>query len=131
MFSKFKKPIVLIVLAFILVAAGVFTYKTFFAKKATVSEQITVFLKTDTGDQYLELRTKKGNTALQLTQERMDVDVRGEGKNAYVTGINGREADSKKKEYWAFYVNGKPAEVGAGSYILKQGDKIEWKIENY
>ena len=58
-------------------------------------------------------------------------DVRGEGKNAYVTGINGREADTKKKEYWAFYVNGKPATVGAGSYILKQADKIEWKIENY
>ncbi len=131
MFAKFKKPIVLIILALVLAGAGFYGYKTFFAKKAAVTEQIEVFLKVDTGNQYLGLMTKKGNTALELTQERMAVDVRSEGKSAYVTGINGRKADGKKKEYWAFYINGKPATVGAGSYILKQGDKIEWKIEKY
>ena len=45
--------------------------------------------------------------------------------------INGRRVDDRKNEYWAFYLNGKMAQIGAGSYQLKNGDKIEWKIETY
>ncbi|WP_313489391.1 DUF4430 domain-containing protein, partial [Exiguobacterium sp.] len=26
-------------------------------------------------------------------------------------------------------VNGKPGEVGAGSYELKKGDRLEWRFE--
>ena len=29
-------------------------------------------------------------------------------------------------KYWQFFVNGKPADVGAGAYTLKAGDKIAW-----
>ncbi len=47
-----------------------------------------------------------------------------------MTMIEGRAANSEK-EFWSFYVNGKQAETGAGSYILKNNDTIEWKIEAY
>lgn len=70
-------------------------------------------------------------TALDFTKETNKVVTKGEGANAYVVEINGRKADDTKKEFWAFYVNGKQAMVGAGSYKLKEGDKIEWKLENY
>ena len=40
-------------------------------------------------------------------------------------------AEESKKEYWAFYINGKMANVGAADYQTKEGDKIEWKIEKY
>ena len=59
------------------------------------------------------------------------VMMKGEKEMAFVTSINDRLADDSKHEFWAFYVNGKQAEVGAGSYIVKQGDTIEWKIETY
>ena len=72
-----------------------------------------------------------GKTALDLTKEKTNIKAKGEGVNAYVTEINGQEALNSKKEYWAFFVNGKMAEIGAGSYQLKEGDKIEWKIEKY
>ncbi len=72
-----------------------------------------------------------GKTALDLTREKAIIKTKGEGANAYVTEINGIEAQVSKKEYWAFYVNGKMAEVGAGSYKLKEGDKIQWQIEKY
>ena len=29
-------------------------------------------------------------------------------------------------KYWQFFVNGKPADVGAGAYTLKAGDKVAW-----
>ncbi|MHA1754476.1 MAG: DUF4430 domain-containing protein [Candidatus Odinarchaeia archaeon] len=43
---------------------------------------------------------------------------------AYVTGINGVEGDSN--HYWAFYINGEYASVGASSYIVLNGDTITW-----
>jgi|SRR3989339_1067941 len=72
-----------------------------------------------------------GSTALDLLSLLTDVKTQGKGANAFVIEINNRKTDSSKKEFWAFYVNGKQAEVGAGSYILKEGDKILWKIETY
>ncbi|WP_162616381.1 DUF4430 domain-containing protein [Xylanimonas allomyrinae] len=55
----------------------------------------------------------------------------GEGANAFVTTIGGRASDQSKNEFWAFYVNGEQAQVGAGSYVMKDGDEITWKLETY
>ncbi len=74
---------------------------------------------------------EKGTTALQLLQNTETVEMKGEGENAFVTEIDGVVAQDTKKQYWAFYINGKPSEVGAGSYILKEGDEIEWKLATY
>ncbi len=130
MFSKLKKSILLPIIILFLAAAVFYGYQTYIANKSA-TKIIPVLLKVDTGNQFTELKTQLGTTALDLTQQRMAVSVKGEGSNAYVVGINGRDADSSKKEYWAFYVNGKLSDVGAGSYQLKSGDKIEWKIEKY
>lgn len=70
-------------------------------------------------------------TALDLLKSYNTVAMKGEGINAYVTTIDTHKADDSRNEFWAFYVNGKQASVGAGSYILRAGDKIEWKIEKY
>lgn len=70
-------------------------------------------------------------TALELLQKTTTMTIQGEGINAYITAINGRKADVSKKEYWAFYINGKLSSVGAGSYQLRPNDQIEWKIETY
>ena len=72
-----------------------------------------------------------GTTALDLLKQSTKVTTKGEGENAFVVEINGRKADDAKKEFWSFYINGKMSAVGAGGYLLKNGDKIEWKIENY
>ena len=77
------------------------------------------------------VRIKIGSTALQLLTSRHKVVSKGEKENAYVTAINGRVASETGKEFWAFYINGKQAQVGAGSYFVKNNDTIEWKIETY
>jgi len=78
-----------------------------------------------------EAAIEEGKTALDLTKQVAKVETKGEGQNAFVISINGKVANSVKKEFWEFLVNGKPAEVGAGSYQLKDGDKIEWRISTY
>lgn len=74
---------------------------------------------------------EEGKVALDLTKQVAKVETKGEGQNAFVTAINGRVADSAKNEYWEFLVNGKSAQIGAGSYKIKSGDKIEWRISTY
>lgn len=71
---------------------------------------------------------RDGVDALTLLREKTEVKVSEQG---FVTAINGRMAKEDKKEFWAFYVNGKLAPVGAADYVTKTNEKIEWKIDNY
>lgn len=128
------KKILLFVLFFLIIISGYFFYqnKLLSTKKSVVQQQnLTVYLKLVGQTDFIKQEVAVNKTALDLTKEKAKVVTKGEGANAYVTEINGQEALNSKKEYWALYINGKLAEVGAGSYQLKDGDKIEWKIEKY
>jgi hypothetical protein len=72
-----------------------------------------------------------GETALQLLQKTTNVQKKDVGPNAFIIEINGKKAEQSVREYWAFYVNNKLAEVGAGSYQLKPNDSVLWKVEKY
>jgi len=112
-----------------------FSRPFFLQEKKPTIKTITVYqkiLKQKTGHQpFNEFSLELGKTSLELLKKTVPVKTKGEGKNAFVIMINNYEADSNKKEYWSFYVNGQYAQVGAGSYILKNNDRIEWKIDTY
>lgn len=135
--EKTKKSfykIFILVLVILAISAGYFYYqsKSQLTKKSVVQQQnFSVYLKVADQKDFIKQEITIGKTALDLTKEKANIKTKGEGANAYVTEINGQEALNSKKEYWAFYVNGKPATVGAGSYKLKAGDRIEWRIEKY
>ncbi len=75
-----------------------------------------------------EYEGKDGIDALTLLKERTDVELDDVGM---VVSIGGMKADSEKREFWGFYVNGEMAQVGAADYKTKDADIINWKIENY
>lgn len=71
----------------------------------------------------------EGKTALELLKSAHKVETKTfEGMGEYVVSIDGR-APADSSEFWAFYVNDKQAQVGAGDYVTKDGEKIEWKLE--
>ena len=128
------KKILLFVLFFLIIISGYFFYqnKLLSAKKSVVQQQnLTVYLKLISQTDFIKQEIIAGKTALDLIKEKAKVVTKGESANAYVIEINGKLAEDSKKEFWAFYINDKMAEVGAGSYKLKNGDKIEWRIEKY
>ena len=71
---------------------------------------------------------ENGKNALQILKEKTAAEQNSSG---LVISINRRQADKAKREYWAFYVNGKLASVGPKDYLTKNTDKIEWRIEKY
>jgi hypothetical protein len=134
--EKTKKPfykIFIFILGILAVITGYFFYQSKLqpVRKTAVQQNLTVYYKLSSQKDFVKGEVNSGKTALELTKGVARVVTKGDGAAAYVTEINGIVASDAKKEYWAFYINGKMAEVGAGSYILKNGDKIEWKIEKY
>jgi len=126
------KPAIALLTIFFIFSAFYFGFRKFnrpYLNKVIKEKIVTVSLKIE-NQELGKINTTKIN-ALELLKEKAKVITKGEGVNAYVISINGKETKSENKEFWAFYINGKQAEVGVGSYELKNGDKIEWKIEKY
>ncbi len=54
-----------------------------------------------------------------------------EEEGGLVTSINGVSQDPSASKYWMYYINGELAPVGAGDYIVQNGDEIVWKLESF
>lgn len=84
----------------------------------------------------LHAQSKEGFTE---GEKALDVLKRAVGDNNVVTqtssygemitSIKGLAA--QKTYYWAFYVNGQQAFVGAGDYVVQSGDVLEFKYETW
>ena len=96
---------------------------------STISVKQTIIIASKKNQSLVKV--KVGTTALHILSSTHKVIINGKKENAFVTTIDGRVASGTDKEFWAFYVNGKQAPVGAGSYYVKNNDTIEWKIETY
>jgi len=129
-----KKYFPLILFVFICIGAAFIQYKNSLPiKKEIVINMITAKhgVTIDGQKKEASVKIKMGSTALQLLSSTHKIISKGEKQNAFITTIDERAALTEKREFWAFYVNGKQAVVGAGSYIVKNNDTIEWKIETY
>jgi hypothetical protein len=81
------------------------------------SESI-VLGKEDTATEVLKRTAKK---------HKLAYEIRGSGALTYVEGIDGLyEFDDGPTSGWKFRVNGIVPDIGAGSYKLEPGDRLEW-----
>jgi hypothetical protein len=76
----------------------------------------------------ISYKGKNGTDALSLLKASHTVL---QDKSNLVIQIDARRAEAQKREYWAFYVNGKLSPVGPLEYTTQNSDKIEWKIDTY
>ena len=81
-----------------------------------------------TNFRYLKYQGQSGKTALALLKAKADVKTKDSAYGPYVDSINGVAGGTDGK-YWAFYVNGQLAQVGADAYTTQNGDNVEWKLE--
>lgn len=84
---------------------------------------------TNTQQQTVQIsyRGKTGTNALKLLEQNAQVTIKHYSFGDMVTSINGTAGNGPK--YWMFYVNGKLASVGAGSYVTKDSDTLTWKLQ--
>jgi hypothetical protein len=67
-----------------------------------------------------------GKTALVILKARARVRTTTSQMGELVEEING--VNNGNGYYLIYFVNGAKAKVGAGEYITKNGDRIEWKL---
>ncbi|TFE24006.1 DUF4430 domain-containing protein [Cohnella luojiensis] len=74
----------------------------------------------------------KGDSAASVLKRaakahRLSFEIRGSGAMTYVEGVDGLyEFDDGPTSGWKFRVNGVVSDIGAGTYKLKPGDRLEW-----
>ena len=129
---KFNKTIVGSVIAAALVLGGVTTALRIQSQQTEQKNQAAdakqakaaALHRTD-----ITYTAKAGITSLdQLKTESKDVVTKQSTYGEYVDSIEGSVGGTNGK-YWSFYVNGTMSEVGAGTYIQKGGEQIEWKFQ--
>lgn len=67
-----------------------------------------------------------GKNVLELLQQNHSVDVSAQG---FVNAIDGHKPGDH--EFWAYYVDGVQAAVGAKDYQSKTNETIVWKLESF
>lgn len=135
--KNFKKTIPFLIL--LAIGVGILTFRAQVPSKKVEGQSTIQELKTtlniDTGSDIRSFDVSGfiGKTVLEATRATagQDLKISGSGANAFIASIDSRVADSKKREFWELVINGKPAEVGAGSYIIQAGDQLQWHINTY
>lgn len=78
---------------------------------------------------YVTYGGQEGKTALDILKSINKVETKKySGIGEMVLSIDGSKPKDSS-QFWAFYVNGTQAQVGADQYVTKNGEKIEWKLE--
>jgi hypothetical protein len=72
---------------------------------------------------------EEGKTALEILKSRAQVRTSTSSLGELVEEINGVKGNDH--EHMLFFVNGQMSKVGAGAYVTKAGDRIEWKLVSH
>jgi LPXTG-motif cell wall-anchored protein len=104
--------------------------------KAAEQNQVTisVFGNVLTGVVSLEttMKTTSNITALEALSNTLGANNLEYSESTYgkmITGINGLQATGNF--YWAFYINGLSAQIGADQYIVQDGDRLSFRYQDW
>lgn len=123
-----KKYVLILVLVFVII--GIFAFVSSSLNKNLGQESKNSPIITQNVKEINNFIYKGRNNKDALTLLKEETEVK-QDDSGMVSSINGRAADSNKREFWSFYINGQMAQVGPADYITKDEDSIEWKIETY
>jgi len=97
---------------------------------APTARGATLIINDGTGRQEFKFGLKEKTTVFDLLKQTgIDIDYTEYGVGIFIDAIGGVKNDRGKKMNWMYYVNGERAKVGAGKYIVKPADIIEWRYE--
>jgi hypothetical protein len=119
-----KVKILCISIAVIIVAIGII----WAAIAHSPSHMVTASYGTSHQLSQISYHGQNGVSALTLLERHAQVQVKHYSFGDMVEAINGAKGDGPK--YWLFYVNGKEANSGAGSYMTNNGELITWKLQS-
>ena len=76
---------------------------------------------------YVKYPGRDGKTAFALLQEATIIEFKQYDFGVFVESVNGVKPDSR--HFWKLYVNGQESQTGADQLQTKNGDVVEWRLE--
>jgi len=97
--------------------------------KTQISQLQSAAKASDVRENGVSYSGENGKTAMDLLKGKYQVETKDfSGMGEFVVAIDGVKAEDGVN-FWAFYVDGKMAAEGAGTYKTKDSEKIEWRLE--
>ena len=90
-------------------------------------DQVQVVKNSQSQTTEISYKGQSGKDALTLLKTHAQVQTKHYSFGDLVAAINGAAGNGPK--YWTFYINGKEAQVGAGAYVTKSTDMLDWKLQ--
>lgn len=118
-----KKFFITILLA-IVAAGGVYYY----TKDRSTSDGQDVWPANELSSaEHVSYAGQDGKNAFELLQTAAQVEFKQYDFGVFVESINGVKPDAQ--HFWKLYINGAESQVGADQLQTKNGDVVEWKLE--
>jgi LPXTG-motif cell wall-anchored protein len=124
-----KKLVMLFVLVFALISSS---FQTPIHAAEQTQETITVFGNKDVLLAETIINFQDKTTAFEVLRDTVGANNLEFSESTYgkmITGIKGLQATGNF--YWAFYINGISAQVGADQYIVQKGDRLSFKYVDW
>lgn len=116
--TKILTPLVLL-----LVLVGIIGY-AIQSRQSTPEPQATTATASS-----VSYQCEPGSTAYALLAAKYTVTTKDTSFGKQVIGIDGNKPTGN--QYWAFYVDGQMAPVGAEAYTCVDSETVEWKVESF
>jgi hypothetical protein len=127
-FKKLETIVIAVVILLLGVAYGFLSNKADAPTTDTNAQQSESAAEQQVPATFVRYPGQDGRTALDLLKASHRVETQSFGDmGEFVQAIDGLASDGS--HFWAFYLNGSQATVGAGSYVTKSSDSIEWRLE--
>ncbi len=75
--------------------------------------------------QEIALPDSTGVSVLELTRAYHEVDFKQTSAGAFIEAIDG--VRNRDDTYWLYYVNDSSGTMAADRYIVREGDRVEWR----
>lgn len=127
---KNKNTIIASLIVIILAIAGFFGYKAYINSKSVEGTKEYTVIVRDTNNTFNnEYKFKTDETSLgkDLSDRNLITTEQSSGMT-FVTGVDGREADQSKQEWWNLKINGEDSMVNVDDVMIVNGDKVEFVL---
>ncbi|MGG5370170.1 DUF4430 domain-containing protein [Enterococcus sp. AZ196] len=133
-----KKILVFTLLASLLAFSGCTTKEADSTDKSTTKEEVSSSKKAEVtstitlldGDKELskkEIAFKDGEKLFDVLEKNYEI----EDDDGMISSIDGHAQDEKNKKYWVFTINDEQVNSGAKDVVLKDGDRVVFKLEQF
>ncbi|MBO0454406.1 DUF4430 domain-containing protein [Candidatus Enterococcus murrayae] len=133
-----KKILVFTLLASLLAFSGCTTKEADSTDKSTTKEEVSSSKKAEVtstitlldGDKELskkEIAFQDGEKLFDVLEKNYEI----EDNDGMISSIDGHAQDEKNKKYWVFTINDEQVNSGAKDVVLKDGDRVVFKLEQF